>query len=59
MRRPSSPELYAEMAGLSAAYGWSLDTVLDLEHRDRRAFLAQAAALAVAAAPPADVAEPA
>ena len=39
MTRPSPPELFAEMALLSRHLHWSLDTVLDLEHRDRRGFL--------------------
>jgi hypothetical protein len=40
--RPSPPELYAEMARLAHQYHWPLDTVLDLEHADRRRFLAEA-----------------
>ncbi|HEX2086782.1 MAG TPA: hypothetical protein VHF89_13975 [Solirubrobacteraceae bacterium] len=45
MRRPSPGELFSEMAGLARAYGWSLDSVLDLEHRDRRRLLALIPAL--------------
>jgi hypothetical protein len=45
MTRPSPPELFAEMAGLAEIYHWSLDTLLDLEHGDRRRFLAEAAVL--------------
>jgi hypothetical protein len=45
MTRPSPPELFAEMATLSRTLHWSLDTVLDLEHADRRRFLAAAGAL--------------
>lgn len=45
MTRPSPPELFAEMAGLSATLHWSLDSVLDLEHADRRRFLHEAVAL--------------
>jgi hypothetical protein len=45
MRRPSPPELFAEMARLAHYFHWPLDTVLDLEHRDRRRFIAEADAL--------------
>jgi hypothetical protein len=45
MTRPSSPELFAEMARLSGILHWSLDTVLDLEHGDRRRFLREAEAM--------------
>ncbi len=44
--RPSPPELYAEMAGLAHHFHWPLDALLDLEHRDRRRFLAEAHGLA-------------
>lgn len=44
--RPSLHELYAEMAGLAHNFHWSLDVLLDLEHRDRRRFLAEANGLA-------------
>ncbi|HEX4282040.1 MAG TPA: DUF6760 family protein [Solirubrobacteraceae bacterium] len=44
--RPSPHELYAEMAGLAHHFHWSLDVLLDLEHRDRRRFLAEADGLA-------------
>ncbi|HWC87731.1 MAG TPA: hypothetical protein VG388_14425 [Solirubrobacteraceae bacterium] len=47
MRRPSPPELYAETARLAHYLHWSLDTVLDLEHPDRRRFLREAEALGV------------
>jgi hypothetical protein len=40
MTRPSQQELWAETAGLAARFGWSLDAILDLEHRDRRRLLA-------------------
>jgi hypothetical protein len=40
MRGPSPTKLYSEVAGLARGYGWSLDAVLDLEHADRRRFLA-------------------
>jgi len=39
MTGPSPTTLYSEMARLAHGYRWSLDTVLDLEHRDRRRFL--------------------
>jgi hypothetical protein len=39
-------ELLAEVAEVALRYGWSLDAVLDLEHRDRRLFLTHARALA-------------
>ena len=45
MTRPSPPELFAEMAGLSATLHWPLDTVLDREHPDRRRFLREAVSL--------------
>jgi hypothetical protein len=45
MTRPSPPELFAEVARLAHCFHWSLDTLLDLEHADRRRFLAAAAAL--------------
>lgn len=45
MRRPSPRELFAETARLAAHFHWSLDTLLDLEHADRRRFLAEADAL--------------
>lgn len=45
MRRPSPRDLYAETARLAHYLHWSLDTVLDLEHSDRRRFLHEAEAL--------------
>jgi hypothetical protein len=36
------------MAGLAHHFHWSLDVLLDLEHRDRRRFLAVADGLAEA-----------
>jgi hypothetical protein len=39
----------AETARLAYHLHWPLDTILDLEHRDRRRFLAEADALAGAA----------
>jgi hypothetical protein len=46
MTRPSSRDLLAETAELAYRFHWPLDTILDLEHRDRRAFLREATALA-------------
>ena len=46
MTRPSSPECIAETARLAYHLHWPLDSILDLEHRDRRSFLAEADALA-------------
>jgi hypothetical protein len=46
MTRPSPHDLFAEMARLSHALHWPLGTVLDLEHRDRRRFLAEVDAIA-------------
>jgi len=45
MMRPSSDELLAETARLAHRFHWPLDTILDLEHHDRRRFLREAAAL--------------
>jgi len=39
MSRPSPRTLYAEAARLAHHFHWQLDTILDLEHRDRRRFL--------------------
>lgn len=39
MSRPSPAQLLSETARLAHGYRWSLDAVLDLEHRDRRRFL--------------------
>ena len=46
MTRPSSAEVLAETARLAHHFHWSLDTILDLEHPDRRRFLREADALA-------------
>jgi hypothetical protein len=46
MTGPSPQELLAETARLAHHFHWSLDAILDLEHRDRRTFLAEAEALA-------------
>lgn len=45
MTRPSSRDLLAEAARLAHTFHWSLDEILDLEHRDRRAFIREADAL--------------
>jgi hypothetical protein len=42
MSRPSPRTLYAEAARLAHVFHWQLDTILDLEHRDRRRFLQEA-----------------
>jgi hypothetical protein len=42
MTGPSPHALLAETAHLARHFHWSLDTILDLEHRDRRVFLALA-----------------
>ncbi len=41
----AADQLLDEVAYVAAVYHWSLDTILDLEHRDRRAFLREADAL--------------
>jgi hypothetical protein len=46
MSRPSPRTLYAEAARLAHHFHWQLDTILDLEHRDRRRFLQEADRLA-------------
>ena len=40
MTRPSLDDLFEETARLAFHLHWPLDTILDLEHADRRAFLA-------------------
>jgi hypothetical protein len=45
MTRPSPLELFAEAARLAQAFHWTLDDILDLEHPDRRRFIAAAQAL--------------
>jgi hypothetical protein len=40
MTRPSLETMYSEMAALAAATHWSIDAVLDLEHGERRRWLA-------------------
>lgn len=46
MSRPSPDALFGETARLAHRFGWSLDRILDLEHADRRRFVAEADALA-------------
>lgn len=46
MTRPSAAEVLAETARLAHHFHWGLDTILDLEHPDRRRFLREAEALA-------------
>jgi hypothetical protein len=46
MTRPSSELLLGETARLAYHVHWPLDVILDLEHRDRRRFLAEAERLA-------------
>ena len=57
--RPSPEELLTETARLAYHLHWPLDTILDLEHRDRRSFLAEADALAGVGAGDEWTAEPA
>lgn len=45
MTRPSPPELFTEMARLANSLHWPLDTLLDLEHGDRRRFLREVRAI--------------
>ena len=46
MTRPSSSDLMEETARLAYHLHWPLETILDLEHADRRKFLREAEALA-------------
>jgi hypothetical protein len=46
MTRPSSEQLLGETARLAHHFHWPLDTILDLEHADRRRFIREADALA-------------
>jgi hypothetical protein len=58
MTRPSPEEVLGETARLAFHLHWPLDTILDLEHHDRRRFLREAEAIAApeyeAAAAPID-----
>jgi hypothetical protein len=42
MTRPSLDAIFGETAALAQRLHWALETVLDLEHADRRRFLAYA-----------------
>jgi hypothetical protein len=44
--RPSPDGLLGETARLAYHLHWPLDTILDLEHADRRRFLAEVEAMA-------------
>jgi hypothetical protein len=46
MMRPSPEDLLGETARLAYHLHWPLDTILDLEHRDRRRFLREATGIA-------------
>ena len=48
MMRPSPEELLGATARLAYHLHWPLETILDLEHADRRRFLRDAESLAVA-----------
>ncbi len=48
MRGPSPREMYAEMATVALRLGWGRDTVLDLEHRERRRWIAEIAGVGAA-----------
>lgn len=50
MTRPSPQELLSEAAELAFHVHWSLDAILDLEHADRRALLADARRFGAASA---------
>ena len=50
MTGPSPQALLAETARLAHHFHWPLDSILDLEHADRRLFLAEAESLAAGAA---------
>ena len=49
--RPSPEDLLGETARLAYHLHWPLETILDLEHADRRRFLREADALAYPGAP--------
>ena len=51
MTRPSPEQLLAETARLAHRFHWPLDTILDLEHADRRRFLREADTLAYSPEP--------
>lgn len=41
MTGPSQEQLLSEAAQIARHFHWSLDAILDLEHHDRRHFLAE------------------
>jgi hypothetical protein len=45
MSRPSPDHLLQETAQIAHHFHWSLDTILDLEHRDRQRFLDEIATM--------------
>jgi hypothetical protein len=45
MTAPSPEQLFGEAAQLAHRFHWSLDTILDLEHGDRRRFLDESDAI--------------
>jgi len=47
MTRPSPERLLTETARLAFHLHWPLDTILDMEHHDRRHFLTEAQRLAI------------
>jgi hypothetical protein len=47
MSGPSARDLLAETARLAHHFHWPLDSILDLEHHDRRLFLGEAEALTI------------
>ena len=51
MTRPSPEGLLEEAARLAYHYHWPLETILDLEHGDRRLFLQRAEEMATPAGP--------
>jgi hypothetical protein len=51
MTRPSPEQLLGETARLAHHFHWPLDTILDLEHPDRRRFLREADSLLAGASP--------
>jgi hypothetical protein len=46
MSGPSPDRMLGEAARLAHHFHWSLDTILDLEHPDRRRFLVEAERIA-------------
>lgn len=47
MSGPSPDDLFGETARLAFHFHWPLETILDLEHRDRQRFLEAADAIAI------------